>query len=120
MTDLYIMERSDAPGIVKIGSSGRPEGRRRQLEDGHTYRMIILAIFPGAGKMEQRVHRHLSHARVLTGRGREWYHLSPATAFSAVNDVIYTTPAQEIKKSTVSYPIAVPTDWDRYRYGAEL
>ena len=41
-------------------------------------------------------------------------------AFSAVNDVIYTTPAQEIKKSTVPYPIAVPTDWDRYRYGAEL
>ena len=118
MTDLYIMERSDAPGIVKIGSSKRPEARRQQLEDGHTYRMRILALFPGAGQLEHRVHRHLSHARVLTGPGREWYHLSPSTAFREVTDVIFAAAAPESKESTVTPPIAVPTDWDRYRYGA--
>ena len=45
MTDLYIMERSDAPGIVKIGSSQNPERRRQQLESGHTFRMVLLAVF---------------------------------------------------------------------------
>ena len=35
MSDLYIMERSDALGIVKIGSSSNPERRRRDLQQSH-------------------------------------------------------------------------------------
>ena len=89
MTDLYIMERSDAPCIVKIGSSQDCERRRQQLESGHTFRMVLLAVFPQAGGFEHQVHRKLGNARVLTGTGREWYRMSPCEAIQAVVDVAY-------------------------------
>ena len=94
MTDLYIMERSDAPGIVKIGSSQNPERRRQQLESGHTFRMVLLAVFPHAGGFEHQVHRKLDNARVLTGTGREWYRVSPSEAIQAAADVVYA-PAKK-------------------------
>ena len=94
MTDLYIMERSDAPGIVKIGSSQNPERRRQQLESGHTFRMVLLAVFPQAGGFEHQVHRKLDNARVLTGTGREWYRMSPSEAIRAAVDVVFA-PAQK-------------------------
>ena len=89
MTDLYIMERSDAPGIIKVGSSQDPERRRRQLEEGHTFRMSVVAVFPGAGRFEHCVHRKLAYARVMTGAGREWYRLSPSVAFQAAADIVF-------------------------------
>ena len=101
MTDLYIMARSDAPGIVKIGSSQNVERRRQQLEAGHTFRMVTLASFPGAGVFEQLVHRKLDNARVLTGTGREWYRMSPSEAFQAAADAVFA-PAPNPK--TVAHP----------------
>ena len=89
MTDLYIMARSDAPGIVKIGSSQDVERRRHQLEAGHTFRMVTLASFPGAGQFEHLLHWKLDNVRVLTGAGREWYRISPSEAFQTVIDVVY-------------------------------
>ena len=111
MTDLYIMERSDAPGIVKIGSSQKPERRRRQLEEGHTFRMRIVAVFPGAGEFEHQVHRKLAYARVMTGAGREWYRLCPSVAFQAAADVVFT-PAQK----AVGSPTPAPPCWDELCY----
>ena len=89
MTDLYIMARSDAPGIVKIGSSQNVERRRRELEKGHTFKMVTLASFPRVGQFELRVHRKLDNVRVLTGTGREWYRISPSEAFQTVIDVVF-------------------------------
>ena len=111
MTDLYIMARSDAPGIVKIGASQNVERRRQQLEAGHTFRMVTLASFPGAGVFEHQVHRKLDNARVLTGTGREWYRMSPSEAFQAASDVLF---ASALNPKTVAPPSperAMGTDW---------
>ena len=101
MTDLYIMERSDAPCIVKIGSSQDCERRRQQLESGHTFRMVLLAVFPQAGGFEHQVHRKLGNARVLTGTGREWYRMSPSEAIQAVAGVVFA-PAQKARAPSAS------------------
>ena len=89
MSDLYIMERSDALGIVKIGSSSNPERRRRDLQQSHTFLMKLLAVFPGKGYLECKVHRRLSSLRVWTGTGREFYSLTPIEAFAMVGDIVF-------------------------------
>ena len=89
MSDLYIMERSDALGIVKIGSSSNPERRRRDLQQSHTFLMKLLAVFPGKGYLECKVHRRLSSLRVWTGTGREFYSLTPTEAFAMVSDIVF-------------------------------
>ena len=115
MTDLYIMERSDAPGIVKVGSSQDPERRRRQLEEGHTFRMKVVAVFPGAGEFEHRVHRKLAYARVMTGAGREWYRLSPSVAFQAAANIVFAPAAPQ---KTVVGPTPPPC-WDDFAWRPE-
>ena len=96
MTDLYIMERSDAPGIIKVGSSQDPERRRRQLEEGHTFRMSVVAVFPGAGQFEHCVHRKLAYARVMTGAGR----VVPSVALRRIpSSCRYSFPANHASKS---------------------
>ena len=107
MIDLYVMERTDAPGIVKIGSSRDPERRRRELQDCHTFEMKLLAVFPGKGFLEHEVHHSLSHVRVPTGRGREWYYLTPAQAFVAVSNVAFPEPKPRPE---------APTSWESYEY----
>ena len=89
MAHLYIMARSDAPGMVKIGSSCNPERRRRELQECHTFTMELLAVFPRMGYLEHKVHRRLSQLRVWSGTGREFYSLSPTDAFVAVNDILF-------------------------------
>ena len=49
--------------------------------------MKLLAVFPGKGHLEQKVHCRLSHMRVWTGTGREFYSLAPTEAFNAVSEV---------------------------------
>ena len=93
MSDLYIMERSDALGMVKIGSSSNPERRRCKLQECHTFTMKLLAVFPGKGYLEQKVHCRLSHMRVWTGTGREFYSLAPTGAFNAVSEVVFDDAA---------------------------
>jgi len=88
MADLYIMERSDAPGMVKIGSSSNPERRRRELQESHTFTMKLLAVFPCKGYLEHKVHHRLSPSRVWTGPGREFYSLTPAEAFTTVSEIV--------------------------------
>ena len=112
MTDLYIMERSDAPGIIKVGSSQDPERRRRQLEEGHTFRMSVVAVFPGAGQFEHCVHRKLAYARVMTGAGREWYRLPPSVAFQAAADIVF--PPTTLQKAVVG-PTPPPC-WEEFAW----
>ena len=108
MSDLYIMERSDALGIVKIGSSSNPERRRRDLQQSHTFLMKLLAVFPGKGYLECKVHRRLSSLRVWTGTGREFFSLTPTEAFAMVSDILFEhagrAPALLIALTPVTTP----------------
>ena len=110
MSDLYIMERSDALGMVKIGSSSDPERRRRKLQECHTFTMKLLAVFPGKGYLEHNVHRRLSHMRVWTGTGREFYSLTPTEAFTAVSEVVFDDAATPrfAMCPALSGPVGVP------------
>jgi hypothetical protein len=87
---LYIMRYiwSDSP--LKVGRARDVEARARQLEAGHCFRLQVLAIFPGKGYIERKVHEYLSTYRVKTGRGREWFKVEPGQAFSAVAYVLST------------------------------
>jgi hypothetical protein len=72
MAHLYVMSRSDAPGLVKVGRSDNPERRAMDLQAGHCFWMVVHAIVNGRGGCEREVHRLLQHVRV-DGPGREWF-----------------------------------------------
>ena len=86
--DLYIMTRSDAPGILKVGRSGNPTGRAEDLQRGQCFRVTVLATFPNAGDKENAVHRVLYSHRVTEGSGQEWFRVSISQALAAVSVVL--------------------------------
>ncbi len=77
---LYIMALSiDPTGAVygfKVGRSGDVQQRANSLAESMPFTMVVLAIFPGAGHVEKRVHSLLEHRRNPGGSGREWFHNS--------------------------------------------
>ena len=87
---LYIMRYISSDSPLKVGRARDVEARARQLEAGHCFRIQVLAIFPGKGYIERKVHEYLSTYRVKTGRGREWFKVEPGQAFSAVAYVLST------------------------------
>ena len=72
MAHLYVMSRSDAPGLVKVGRSDNPERRALDLQSGHCFWIVVQAIVNGRGGCEREMHRLLQHVRV-DGPGREWF-----------------------------------------------
>ena len=44
--DLFVLSCSHAPNILKIASAFDPEGHRQFLEQGHNFRVHLLAVFP--------------------------------------------------------------------------
>ena len=82
--DLYIMRYSFRSDIIKIGRSSNPEKRRRELEACQAFSVEILAIFPGC---ERLVHGELNDVRNCEGAGREWFKITPASAFKVVDDL---------------------------------
>ena len=84
MSYLYVMERSDLPGVVKIGRSEDPERRARTLAQAHLFTMRVVHVIPDrqieyASEIEALVHRELGHARE-PGNSREWFRLSADVA----------------------------------------
>ena len=53
--DLYVMQNSRIAGELKVGRSQDVEARRRALQRSQYYRMLVLAVFPQAGKIEARM-----------------------------------------------------------------
>ena len=71
----------DSPS--KVGHAKDVAARVRSLEAGHNLKLQVLAIFPGQGRLERRVHALLSDHRATDGRGQEWFNVTLQQAFSA-------------------------------------
>ena len=72
MAHLYVISRSDAPGLLKVGRSDNPERRAMDLQSGHCFWIVVQAVVYGRGDCEREVHRLLQHVRV-DGPGRQWF-----------------------------------------------
>ena len=83
-THLYVFGNSSLLGIVKVGCSNDPAARARQLESGHPFRIITLAVCSNFGHLEHAVHHRLHPFRCEGGSGREWFSVSLADALRAV------------------------------------
>jgi hypothetical protein len=66
--------RSEANGLIKIGFSNYPEGRRRTLESHGGSAMTLLAKHRGTKTDEAKLHRRF---KALRERG-EWFRPGPA------------------------------------------
>jgi len=82
MAHLYVMSRSDAPGVLKIGRSDDPVRRALNLQAGHFFTMKVLAHVEGAGLHERAVHAALRERRI-SGPGIEWFRCSVDEALEA-------------------------------------
>jgi hypothetical protein len=69
---VYLIGPADR-GPVKIGFSGAPEGRLRELQTGHPEVLCILAMFPGGEDDEQMLHKFFA-TEYLRG---EWFRRTP-------------------------------------------
>ena len=86
MDFLYILTRSDAPGIVKIGRHADPVCHARELQAGHCFSVRVAATYPGAGEHAEAVHAALERRLVAPGTG--WFRCSMASAITTIDDVI--------------------------------
>jgi len=89
MAHLYVLQRSDAPGIVKIGRSDDPVRRASTLEASHCFRVTVAARMDHQGSWEHAVHAALDDRRVQGGAGVEWFYCSVAEAVSAIERVVH-------------------------------
>ena len=74
--DLYVLQYSTIWDCVKIGRSSNVLSRIRKLEEGHNFRTVLLAVYPGKGHLERRVHQQLKGYQSNFGAGSEWFDLS--------------------------------------------
>ena len=87
MSNLYVMQRSDAPQFVKVGRSDHPVQRAESLQSGHCFFMRVLAIFSDVGQHERWVHDQLKEFQVQTGAGQEWFHTDLSTVYSVIGRI---------------------------------
>ena len=81
--DLYIATRSDAPHLLKVGRSSNAHSRCRQLQNGHCFRIHVLAIFGGMGACEAPVHRALKQYRLCNS---EWFDIDLLTTVETIQE----------------------------------
>ena len=81
--DLYLASRSDAPHLLKIGRSSNAHSRCRQLQNGHCFRIHVLAIFGNLGACEAPVHRALKQYRICNS---EWFDIDLLTAVETIQE----------------------------------
>ena len=91
--DLYIMRYSNDSSAVKIGRGRNAESRRRQLEAGQNFHMLVLATFPKSGHLEAQVRSELEGQRCTEGAGQEWFEISSQKAIDVVNRVLTASRA---------------------------
>lgn len=76
--DLYIIQ-SDVTGAVKVGRTQDAPERLKQLQTGCPYQLRLMAVFPGLGHRETRIHRILRSSKRPTlppsGMLGEWFPL---------------------------------------------
>ena len=69
---LYLLRYPWEDSPIKVGHAKDVAARVCSLEAGHNIKLQVLAIFPGQGRLERRVHALLSDFRAADGRGQEW------------------------------------------------
>jgi len=114
MSYLYVMERSDLPGVVKIGRSENPGRRARDLAEAQIFTMRVAHVIPDqkiehASKLEALVHNELSYARE-PGNSREWFRMSTDAAACAIWRVYARLVETRSVTEQVETPFEVPSD----------
>ena len=85
---LYLLRYPWDESPIKVGRAHDVDARVRNLESGHNFKLQQLAIFPGQGRLERRVHTLLSDHRATDGRGQEWFHVTLEQAAAAATSAI--------------------------------
>ena len=85
---LYVIRRSDAPHIFKIGRSRDPVLRAKQLGEAHCFKVECIMSFDQAGVHELEVHRKLDEYRVVGGQGREWFEAPLELITKTIHEVL--------------------------------
>lgn len=85
---LYVMQYSFDPTTVKIGRSFDVEARRRGMEAGHNFRMIVVQVYRRCGNLERKLHQKLKKRRSLLGAGKEWFTLNAHEAVRIIRSFI--------------------------------
>ena len=85
---LYLLRYPWDESPIKVGRAHDVDARVRNLESGHNFKLQQLAIFPGQGWLERRVHTLLSDHRATDGRGQEWFHVTLEQAAAAATSAI--------------------------------
>ena len=80
---LYLLRYPWEDSPIKVGHAKNVAARVHSLEAGHNMKLQVLAIFPGQGRLERRVHALLSDHRATDGRGQEWFNVTLQQALSA-------------------------------------
>ena len=81
---LYMLRYPWENSPIKIGHAKDITTRVHSLESGHNFRLQVLTIFPGQGRLERKVHALLSEHRAANGRGHEWFNVTLQQALTAV------------------------------------
>ena len=95
-TDLYALQYSTVWDCVKIGRSSNVQRRIRKFEEGHNFRTVLLAVYPGKGHLERRVHQQLKAYQNNFGAGSEWFDLSADYALKVINAVIQQSQEESL------------------------
>ena len=93
---LYLLRYPWGESPIKVGRAKDVDARVHQLERGHNFKLQQLAIFPGQGWLERRVHTLLSGHRATDGRGQEWFHVSLEEALLAVAACVHPAPPADL------------------------
>ena len=80
---LYLLRYPWEDSPIKVGHAKDVAARVHSLEAGHNMKLQVLAIFPGQGRLERRVHALLSDHRATDGRGQEWFNVTLQQALLA-------------------------------------
>ena len=75
------------------------QSRIRSLENGHNFRIVLLAVYPGKGRLERRVHQQLKAYQSDVGAGDEWFNLSADYALKVINEVIQQSQEESLSSS---------------------
>ena len=81
---LYLLRYQWEISPIKIGHAKDVTVRVHSLESGHNFKLQVLTIFLGQGRLERKVHALLSEHRAANGRGHEWFAVTLQQALTAV------------------------------------
>ena len=89
--DLYVMKNSLLP-YFKVGRSADVARRATDLQSGHPFRVLVMAVFPGKGHLEHHVHSKLEAWNVKECPGREWFDCTLAEVLQCIGETLVDLP----------------------------